>query len=368
MPERARLARYIATSARRSSVSASPRVLGEGRDPHARVDHEPHAVEREGALEHRLQLGGQRPRGLGPGAGRQRDGELVAAQARHAGAVADEVVQSLAEIAQEVVAHVVAEGVVELLEAVEVEQEQATGGAVPARGLDLPLEEHVEPAPVGQLGEVVVGGVVAVALGLPAQRARGAPDDPEEHEPEADQAGGEQAVDGVRVVGDRRGDGPVGRVDLEGAGGAAVRAQVQRHVDLDEAAEPALVALLGVGAGRHAEVALAAEGLAQVVLDGEAAADDPGVVRPRDGAALGPHLHARQAAVGLGRGGDLRQAATGRGGHPAAAQVGGSDVGPHGLVGEQLGGVAGVDQRPVLGSGSRDSGRGRSRAGPGTRR
>ena len=75
---------------------------------------------------------GDRPGALQVGGGRQQDRELVAAQARDRVAVADAVVQALGELDQQQVADVVAKGVVDLLEAVEIEQQERQGLA--ARG------------------------------------------------------------------------------------------------------------------------------------------------------------------------------------------------------------------------------------------
>ena len=86
----------------------------------------------------------------------EQDGELVAAQPRDHVGVADGAAQQAADGDQELVAGVVAEGVVDLLEVVEVEQQQRAARAVAPAPLEVALELGVEAAPVGQAGEHVV--------------------------------------------------------------------------------------------------------------------------------------------------------------------------------------------------------------------
>ena len=113
-------------------------VPGEEREADARVDLDRDAVEDERLLEAAAQAPGD---GLGRGDVARRaedDGELVAAEAREQVLAARVGLQARAELLQEQVADVVAERVVELLEAVEVHEQQA--GRAPARDVG------VEPA------------------------------------------------------------------------------------------------------------------------------------------------------------------------------------------------------------------------------
>ena len=72
--------------------------------------------------------------------GRQQDRELVAAEAGDGVAVADAVLQAPGELDQQQIADVVAERVVDLLEAVEIEQQQRqrVGGARRRRAAPAP--------------------------------------------------------------------------------------------------------------------------------------------------------------------------------------------------------------------------------------
>ncbi len=83
------------------------------------------------------------------------DGELVAAEPRHEGA-ADRLLQAARDFAKQVVADDVAEHVVDLLEAVDVERHQREGRAVLGRALDGRAEALVEGGAVRQAGERVV--------------------------------------------------------------------------------------------------------------------------------------------------------------------------------------------------------------------
>ncbi len=82
--------------------------------------------------------------------------ELVAAEAGHHVGVAHRAAQDAADGDQQLVAGVVAEAVVDLLEVVEVEQQHRAGRAVASAALEVSLELGVEATPVGQAGEHVV--------------------------------------------------------------------------------------------------------------------------------------------------------------------------------------------------------------------
>ena len=105
-------------------------VRGEQRDADAGVDVDADAADGEGMLERgaQPQPGGARRRLV---AGLEDDRELVAAEPGERVVVAQELLQARADLAQHLVAGVVAERVVELLEAVEVDQEQRQLGRRP---------------------------------------------------------------------------------------------------------------------------------------------------------------------------------------------------------------------------------------------
>ena len=93
---------------------------------------------------------------LDRGAGRQQDGELVAADAGHELGAGHAGLQARADLAQQPVAGLVAERVVELLEVVEVDQQQRELGLGGARGGGRLLEAGEQPAAVGEAGQRVV--------------------------------------------------------------------------------------------------------------------------------------------------------------------------------------------------------------------
>src|SRR3990172_1895944 len=162
------------------------------------------------------------------GRGRQEDAELVPAQPCDRVALAKRPLQPGCELLEQDVAGVVAERVVDLLEAVEVHEEN--GGALPLAlggqdGLPRPV---VEEGAVGKAGKRVVERLVLVLLGLAAQPVRGAHDDPDDHEIEEAESAEQEEVDGVRVAGDRRGDGRVREVDLERSARRCLRAELER--------------------------------------------------------------------------------------------------------------------------------------------
>jgi hypothetical protein len=107
--------------------------------------------EREGSAHRR--------RGEVPALGQQ-DGELVAAQPCHRVARAHAAAEPVRELLQEAVADMVAQRVVDLLEAVEVEEEEGQGPAE-AQGV---LEPLAQQAAVGEPGQRVVQGLVAQPL------------------------------------------------------------------------------------------------------------------------------------------------------------------------------------------------------------
>ena len=84
------------------------------------------------------------------------DRELVAADPRQHVALAGAAVENAGDLLDHAVADRVAEGVVDLLEVVEVERHQRPGGAVAAAAGHLPAQVFLEAAPVLQPGQRVL--------------------------------------------------------------------------------------------------------------------------------------------------------------------------------------------------------------------
>ena len=137
-------------------------MLREQRDADADADLEPEAV---GDLErplHRVHDPfGHAAGTLEVGGRRQQDRELVAAEPRDRVAVADAVVETPGEMDQEQVAEMVAERVVDLLEAIEVEQQQRQRFAVAGRRAQRLGQAVVEQHAIGQAGQGIVHRLVA---------------------------------------------------------------------------------------------------------------------------------------------------------------------------------------------------------------
>src|SRR4051794_20618174 len=88
------------------------------------------------------------------------DGELVAAQARHGVPRAQDALQPAGDGAQQLVARGVAEGVVDGLEAIEVEEEDRDAARVAAEARHRLPEAVEEELAVRQPGQIVVEGLV----------------------------------------------------------------------------------------------------------------------------------------------------------------------------------------------------------------
>ena len=102
---------------------------------------------------------------FGPDDVRHDEGELVATEpgdSRSAAARADE---AFGDLAQQPVARVVAQGVVDLLEAVEVQESNRRPARV-GKGACRPIEEQ---GPVGEPGQEVVRRLVPLAVGFESQ-------------------------------------------------------------------------------------------------------------------------------------------------------------------------------------------------------
>ena len=166
------------------------RVVREERDADAGVDVDVDAADRERLLERGAQ---PQARGAGRGlvAGLEDDRELVAAQPRQRVVLAQQLLQPRADLAQHLVAGVVAERVVELLEAVEVDQQQRELVAVRAARLDRRVQRVDQVAAVAEAGEVVGHRLLLRVAQALDHGPAGAP--------HADEHGGDGERDGDRL-------------------------------------------------------------------------------------------------------------------------------------------------------------------------
>jgi len=133
------------------------------------------------------------------GLGVEQHRELLAAQARDDVAGAQGVLDARADGAQERVAGAMAEGVVELLEVVEVEHEHRLAPAAQPRGADRLAGARHEQAAVRERREVVGRGLAA-GLGEPAHVVENQREAHERGEQGEDREGEAQRVDAVQVA------------------------------------------------------------------------------------------------------------------------------------------------------------------------
>ncbi len=163
----------------------------------------------------------------------QDEPELVPAQACH-GVLGPRVVgEALGQQGQELVAALVAQGVVDLLEPVQVDDGDGSTRVAPHGSQHRLLGALVEQRAVGQLGERVVLGQELVLLDLLAQAAADRDRDEEQHEVQGPQAQGEVAVQRVQAGAHVLGDGRVGQVHLEHAHDVLGGSRREGQVDLD---------------------------------------------------------------------------------------------------------------------------------------
>src|SRR5437870_11519445 len=88
------------------------------------------------------------------------DAELVAAEAGHGVALAKRLRKAPADLVEELIAEVMAEGVVDLLEAIEVHHDHPHRVAAAARGGDGVLQAIEKQGAIGQAGQTVMSGLV----------------------------------------------------------------------------------------------------------------------------------------------------------------------------------------------------------------
>ena len=159
------MAAYIATSACCRSSLAVGAVLGVERDADADADLEHQTLDRERLPQRLDQALGDPARRREIGRARQQDRELVAAQPGDGVGRAQRPLQARPDFGQQQIAELMAERVVDVLEAVEVEQQDRHVVTGALRASDGVLDPVVEQGAVGQGGQRVVQGQ-ALELGL----------------------------------------------------------------------------------------------------------------------------------------------------------------------------------------------------------
>ena len=274
-----RLASYMATSAWRRSVETSSPWSGCSAMPIDAPSSMATPPTSKGRARARCRRRGHLAHGAPVGHVGQ-DRELVAAEAGQDVVAAQQLAQALGDVDEQAVALLVAHRVVDLLEAVEVDEherrERAVAGGVRQRSGAVLMELRA----IGQPGERVVRGLVA-------QAPRGSGDDAKQTGPQEQQASDERDEQGAGVRRDGAGGRLVGHVALEDAA-------ADRDVDLEEAALGA--ELLGVGL--DVRVDLARERPADVAVTRRVTSDELVVVGPGDVPAVVVELAAQQAARG----------------------------------------------------------------------
>jgi hypothetical protein len=238
-------------------------VLGVEGHADARLELDGHAAERERAPQRGLEPRGQLDDGAPVGRAGDEDGELVAAQPRQRVAAPQRATEPLGDLDQQRVAVVVAERVVDLLEAIEVDQ-QHRGRVVAAQ---VALGTPVQQSAVGEAGQRVVERLVA-------ETARGAGDDPEQRREEEHEPATEHDHEREDVLADLAGDRLVAHVDLQHAVRLARGHEPHRHVDLERLLAGAVV----VGADGELARDLAGQAAVDVVGADRLPADDRAIV------------------------------------------------------------------------------------------
>ena len=177
---------------------------------------------------------------------RQDHAELVTAEARHHVALAHVDGQPAGQLDEQLVAVSMAECVVDLFEAVEVDQRQRD---LPRRVCVLDGEGGLprELRAVGQAGQRVMSSKEGVGARLPAQSSGHRRRDAEQRQPQDEQPHDQRCQEQVLPGGDAGLDRCVREVDLEYADAGAALGGLERDVSLDEPrAAAAGVAVVGV--------------------------------------------------------------------------------------------------------------------------
>ena len=100
---------------------------------------------------------------------RKEQRELVASEPRQDIGLPRALFQQPGNALQEIVAGLVAETIVDVLEMIQIDDEDGSGGPVPRRSLDLPTQFPFKPPSVVKTGqEVVIGEILELPCPLPA--------------------------------------------------------------------------------------------------------------------------------------------------------------------------------------------------------
>ena len=191
------------------------------------------------------------------------------------------------ELLEHQVAAVVAERVVDLLEAVEVHEQHGDSAAGPCAGAQRVVEPVEEERAVGEAGQVVVEREPLVLLRLATELARRARYEAEDADPEKQEAAADEGVRRAYVGRDRALDRRVRQVELERTEHVAVVSESKRDAHLVRLPAPVT--------GRHAGGDVAAESAAEPGIRPVNVADRAPVVGVEDTAAAIPQRHAGDA-------------------------------------------------------------------------
>ena len=207
-------------------------VVGAEREPDARLGRDRQSGELEGLLDDREQTLESRTRFALADDPRQDDAELVAAETGDRVTRAERVAESTGDPDEQLVPVGVPEGVVDVLEAVEVDQRDRAERRRPHLGqLRDPAREH--PA-VRQAGELVELREVGVGPGVLPQPARRHETQAGQDDIEGEQSRCEIDVQAVQPHDDVGADRRVRQIDLEDADARAIGSRDQRPIDLDD--------------------------------------------------------------------------------------------------------------------------------------
>ena len=247
-------------------------VVGEDGDAGAGLHVEAEVLELEGVGEALDDVGGQRDRLDVVDDAVEQHGELVAAEAGHDPGPRGDVFDAGADLLEEGVSGLMAERVVDLLEAVEIDEDDGQPGPVAPGPGDVLVEAIGEREPVGQVGERVVAGLEVLLDGHRGAAVHG--DHRQQEEGQQDHA----------ALGHHEDDGGQGqqhpvRRDLPGQGGADVAEDAQSPMDGHDRADQAAVDQeVGEGGAEHGGQVPAGHdaGRGQVELAGDGLEDEAG--------------------------------------------------------------------------------------------
>src|SRR5947209_8921864 len=179
-------------------------------------------------------------------------------------------------LSDQMVADLVAERVVHLLESIEIQQQYRRMTALAARGEQRLSDAVLQKQSIWQTRERIVGGLVPVLLGLGAQSARGARDDPHEHGPQQQQPAHEQKHEAASLACDPRRDRRIRHVQLKLTGWRSNARGSERNVDLEQTAEAAIVCVLSLVERRDLRCDPAHKRGRELIRHGEALAHEIG--------------------------------------------------------------------------------------------